>query len=300
MDFRHLQQFVMLAETLNFRRAAQKLHMAQPPLSVSIRKLETELGVQLFVRGKDGVRLTDSGVAALVEARRALFHAERFQWVARAVASGEGGVLRVGFVGSATHEILPRIVPRFRLQYPSVELVLLEVTSIRLLQMLNDERLDVGIVRVPAPSAGRIGLMTLQSETFVLALPAAHPLAKRKSVKLADLADEPFIVYSAADGPGLRTAVLHACQCCGFTPRISQEAVQVSTLHSLVESGLGVALVPAVSQRFSSAGVVYKSLSDLPASAGIGLSLAWNPQAQTPALEHFKVLAHQLFVEPES
>src|SRR5690606_26696628 len=149
MDFRHLKQFVVLAETLNFRKAAEKLHMSQPPLSVSIRKLEAELGVELFLRGKDGVKLTESGEAALADARRALFHAGQFKQAAVAASTGEGGVLRVGFVGSATHAILPDILSRFRQRYPKVQLVLREATSIRIVQELADESLGVGVVRVP-------------------------------------------------------------------------------------------------------------------------------------------------------
>ncbi|MFY0476898.1 LysR family transcriptional regulator [Achromobacter marplatensis] len=244
MDFRHLQQFLVLAETLNFHRAAEKLHMSQPPLSVSIRKLEDMVGVPLFVRGRQGVQLTEAGLAALDEARRALFHAEQFKLAARAGAAGEGGTVRIGFVGSATHGILPRILPLFRQRYPGVTVLLREATSIRIMQ---------------------------------------------------DLADEAFIMYTATEAAGLRMAAINACQLRGFTPRITQEAVQVQTLLSLVESGLGVALVPAGSRRHPGPNVVYKTLADFPADASIGISLAWNPDTERSAARNLREMASQAF-----
>ncbi|WP_370632109.1 LysR family transcriptional regulator [Pusillimonas sp. MFBS29] len=234
MDFRHLQQFVVLAETLNFRKAAEKLHMSQPPLSVSIRKLETELGVTLFVRGKDGVRLTKSGEAALDDARRALFHAGQFKRAAVAASTGEGGVLRIGFVGSATHTILPGMLSRFRQRHPAVQLVLREATSIQVMQELADETLDVGVVRVPVSTDSRIRLQALLTENFVLAMPKSHPLAQRQTLKLGDVAQEDFILYTESAATGLRMAAIHACQLAGFSPRVAQEAVQVQTVLGLV------------------------------------------------------------------
>lgn len=295
MDFRHLQQFVVLAETLNFRRAAEKLHMSQPPLSVSIRKLESELGVALFTRGKDGVKLTKSGEAALTDARRALFHAEQFNQAARAASTGEGGILRVGFVGSATHFILPKILTQYRQLYPGVQLVLREATSIRIMQELEDETLDVGVVRVPVSSHSGARLLALQTEHFVLAMPKTHPLAHLASLELKDLSEEGFILYTAPDAAGLRMAAIHACQLRGFTPRLAQEAVQVQTILSLVEAGLGVALVPSISRRFTSEQIVYKTLSDFPDSASIGISLTWNSSTETAAVRNFREVAEHIF-----
>lgn len=295
MDFRHLQQFVVLAETLNFRRAAERLHMSQPPLSVSIRKLETEVGVPLFTRDKRGVQLTESGEAALADARRALFHAAQFRQAALAASTGDGGVLRVGFVGSATHEILPKMLTRFRQRCPGVELVLKEATSIRIMQELEDETLDVGVVRVPVSFEAHTLLQGILVENLVLAVPKTHPLAGSSVLRLRDLSEEGFILYTAADAAGLRMAAIHACQLCGFTPRIAQEAVQVQTVLSLVEAGLGIALVPSVSRRFASKHIAYISLSDIPASAAVGISLAWNPFAEIPAVRNFREVAQQVF-----
>jgi len=295
MDFKHFQQFLTLAETLNFRRAAEKLHMAQPPLSVSIRKLEAEVGVTLFTRGKDGVKLTESGEAALAEARRALFHAAQFRQAARAASTGDLGTLRIGFVGSATHEVLPRILPRFHALYPRVELELREAISIRIMQGIEEEAFDIGVVRVPVAIGSNTRLATLFTETFVLAVPKSNPLAQRATIRLKDLSDEGFILYSGVDAPGLRTAAIHACQLRGFMPRVTQEAIQVQTVLSLVEAGFGVALVPSVSRRFNSRHVIYKKLADFPASASIGISLAWKPSAESAAVRNFLDVSTQAF-----
>ena len=295
MDFRHIQQFVVLAETLNFRRAAEKLHMAQPPLSVSIRKLEQELGVALFDRGKDGVKLTKSGEAALEEAQKALFHANQFKLAALAASTGVGGRLRIGFVGSATHEVLPKLIARFRRAFAGIELDLREATSIRIMDELEQEQMDVGVVRIPVASGSGIRLTTLQTETFVLAVARSHPLADEANVKLKDLAEEEFILYAGSDAPGLRMAALHASQLRGFMPKVVQEAIQVQTVLSLVEANMGVALVPSISKRFVSRSVVYKTLIDFPASASIGISLAWKESTQSLAVRNFIEVANQTF-----
>jgi len=295
MDFRHIQQFIVLAETLNFRRAAEKLHMAQPPLSVSIRKLEQELGVTLFDRGKEGVKLTKSGEAALEEAQKALFHANQFKLAAQAASTGVGGRLRIGFVGSATHEVLPKLIARFRRAFAGIELDLREATSIQIMDELEQEQMDVGVVRIPVSSGSGIRLTTLQTETFVLAVARSHPLADQSNVKLKDLAEEEFILYAGSDAPGLRMAALHACQLRGFMPKVVQEAIQVQTVLSLVEANMGVALVPSISKRFVSRSVVYKTLIDFPASASIGISLAWKESTQSQAVRNFIEVANQTF-----
>lgn len=153
MDLRSLRHFVALAETLHFRRAAERLHMAQPPLSASIRRLEERLGVQLFERTRRGTRLTPVGHAALEEARRTLFHAEQFGRVAKAAAHGEAGQLRVGFVGSATYALMPRVIPEFNARFPSVQLELRESTTTRILHLVENHEMEVGLVQRRTPAA---------------------------------------------------------------------------------------------------------------------------------------------------
>lgn len=291
MDLRRIRHFVALAETLNFRRAAERLHMAQPPLTVSIRKLEDELGARLFDRGSGGVALTPSGRALLAEARKLLFHGAQLGAIARSVLDGSGGTLRIGFVGTSTWGLLQTLVPLFRAAHPGVELVLQEATSVAILQLLEAHALDVGLVRTPLlqPTAARIA--PLQRHDFVAALPAGHALAPQGPLHLRDLADEPFVMYDAGSAAGLHAAAMAACQHAGFVPRVAQVAVQVQTLLALVESGLGVALVPALMQRYAGERLVYRALLDLPEGAATGLALAWLPDGESATAARFRALA---------
>lgn len=295
MDLRRIRHFVVLAETLNFRRAAERLHMAQPPLSVSIQKLETQLGTKLFVRTPNGVTLTPSGQAALVEARRLLFHGSQFEQIAHSASDGTGGTLQVGFVGSTTFGMLQKLVPLFRTEYPGVELILREATSTRIVQLVEDDALDVGLVRTPLLRSSNATLVPLERDQFVAALPRGNRLAGKSLLELGDLADESFIMYTRTEAAGLHSAAMIACQQAGFLPRITQEAVQVQTVLSLVESGLGVALVPSVMQRFVNDKIVYRTLADFPAAAAIGLALLYRPEMESPAAQRFRALACREF-----
>lgn len=287
MDLRRIRHFNVLAETLNFSRAAERLHIAQPALSVSIQKLETELGTRLFDRTSTGVLLTASGQAALVEARRLLYHGEQLMRSARDAAAGTGGRLRIGFVGSAIYRLIPALIPNFRSQYPGVELVLTESTSGRILAMLHEEALDIGIVRTPLLQSHSATLHTLQRDRFVVALPAAHPLAVRTTLRLADLAGEPFVMYSAAEAAGLHASAMAACESAGIVPEVTQVATQVPTVLALVESGLGVALVPEVVRGQREPQLAYRDLQGQPETSETTLALAWQGANESPAAQRF-------------
>ncbi|MGE0805924.1 MAG: LysR family transcriptional regulator [Burkholderiaceae bacterium] len=300
MDLKRIRHFVTLAETLNFRRAADQLHMTQPPLSVSIRKLEQQLDVQLFDRDASGVSLTPSGEAALVEARRLLFHGRQLEQAARRAHDGSGGMLQIGFVGSTIHGLLQRLITRYRSEQPGVELVLREGISARIVEQIEGEALDIGLLRTPLLRGTRLALMPLEHDEFVVALPRRHPLAARRELVLAELADESFVMYSPADAAGLHSAAMLACQQCGFVPRTTQQATQIQTVLALVESGLGVALVPSVMRRFVRPGFVYRPLTDLPPSAALGLALAWRPDTESAAAARFRAMAQQEFAAAET
>lgn len=299
MNLRRIQHFVVLAETLNFRRAAERLHIAQPPLSVSIRKLETELGTKLFVRSANGVTLTPSGQAVLAEARRVLFHGNQFMQAATEATEGTGGSLRLGFVGSATFGMLQKLVPLFRQACPGVELVLREATSTRIVHMVEEADLDIGLIRTPLLESPSARLVPLESDTFIAALPRDHPLAAKPDLSLGDLAGQSFIIYSRQEGAGLHSAAMLACQQAGFLPRVAQETVQIQTALSLVESGLGVALVPSVMQRFTNERIVYRTLAGPPPAAAIGMALLYRPEMACVAAQRFCELATQAKRPPD-
>lgn len=298
MDLRRIRHFVVLAETLNFRRAAERLCMAQPPLSVSIQKLEAELGTKLFARSSGGVVLTRSGEAALVEARRLLFHGNQFMQTARSADDGTGGALHIGFVGSAAGSMLQRLIPRFRADFPGVELILREATSARIVELIEEDALDIGLVRTPLLLSSTATLLPLERDYFIAALPQANRLINKSILRVADLANESFVMYTRTEAAGLHSAAMLTCQQAGFLPNITQEAVQIQTVLALVESGLGVALVPSVMERFVSSKIVYRRFTDVPAAAEIGLAILYRPDMETQAAERFRMLASQEYRVP--
>ena len=287
MNLRQLRQFVTLAETGNFHRAAELLHMAQPPLSVSVRKLEEELGSPLFERHSTGVRLTAAGQAMLAEARLALFHAERCRQVVAEACEGLGGVLRLGIIGSATYALLPKLIPSLRARYPQMELELSEGTSAEIHDGLLARRFDVGFVRYPVLHPEPFELLPMDRDDFVLAVSVNSPLAQRDAIALSDAAAEPFIMYPQDKVPNLSALALLRCQLSGFSPRVAQEAMQVQTIMSLVASGLGVGLVASVARQVVPRGVKCLALTDNPPGFHVGIALARLASGTSRVVERF-------------
>ena len=274
MNLRQLRQFVTLAETGNFHRAAEMLHMAQPPLSVSIRKLEEEMGEALFERRSTGVFLTTVGEAMLADARLTLFHAEQCGQAVMDARQGQGGLLRMGIIGSATYALLPELIPSLRERFPKIELELTEATSSEILDGLVSRRFDVGFVRYPVLHPAPFELLPMDRDDFVLAVSEHSPLAAHDAIALSDAARQPFIMYPQDKVPGLSTLALMRCQLSGFTPRVAQEAMQVQTIMSLVASGLGVGLVAGVARLVMPRGVKCLALTDNPPGFHVGIALA--------------------------
>ena len=252
MDLRQLRYFTTIAETLNFHRAAERLNMSQPPLTVAIRKLEDELGAALFERDPRGVRLTPAGLAALGPARAALGAAEQVREAARQGAQGLRGRLVVGFIGSAVG-LLPRIVSPFREAFPEVELVLEEMNSVEVVRAIRAYKADVGLVRLPLVDGAGMAVEVMERDVLVAALPPGMAAPENGTLPLSALAGEPFIIYGPVSV--LNPVIRLNCQRAGFTPKVAQEAVQVQTILSLVQAGLGVALVPARATRLAPDGV---------------------------------------------
>ena len=274
MNLRQLRQFVTLAETGNFHRAAEMLHMAQPPLSVSIRKLEEEMGEALFERRSTGVFLTTVGEAMLADARLTLFHAEQCRQAVMDARQGQGGLLRMGIIGSATYALLPELIPSLRERFPKIELELTEATSSEILDGLVSRRFNVGFVRYPVLHPAPFELLPMDRDDFVLAVSEHSPLAAHDAIALSDAARQPFIMYPQDKVPGLSTLALMRCQLSGFTPRVAQEAMQVQTIMSLVASGLGVGLVAGVARLVMPRGVKCLALTDNPPGFHVGIALA--------------------------
>jgi DNA-binding transcriptional LysR family regulator len=287
MDLRQLLYFTTLAETLNFHRAAERLNISQPPLTVAIRKLEDELGAPLFIRSARGVVLTPAGEAALPSARAALSQSEQVRQAVREDFMGERGRLTIGFVSSAIYALLPRIIPAYRRRFPRVELVLEEATSVEIARRIRLRRMDVGFVRLPLLEAAHVDTAIIEVDHLMAAVPEAHPLAHRRTLPLRMLAHEPLITFPPTSV--LHANILMACHQAGFTPHVAQEAAQVHTILSLVESGLGIGLVPSKASRQAPEGVRLLQLAD-PPHIEMGLALA--REAASPLARHFRTLAH--------
>lgn len=285
MELRHLRYFVTLAEELHFGRAARRLHVSQPPLSIQIKALEDELGVLLFERSQRRVELTSAGAVFLKDAREILARTASAADSARRAARGETGDLTVGFVTTADYNVLPRALREFRQSNPLVRLTLREATSDVQLRDLADGRMDVGFL-LPPVDDDRLDTLPLVREPLVAALPEQHPLARGKGpLALHKLAESPFILIPRHMAPGLYDDIVSFCRGAGFSPRVEQEAVQMQTIVSLVSVGLGIALIPASLRHLARTGVVYRSLKE--ASPLIETVLAWRRTDNRPTLHRF-------------
>jgi len=278
-----LRYFVVVAEELHFGRAAARLHMAQPPLSQQIQRLERELGVQLFERNRRKVELTRAGKILLLEARRAVDQADKVLEVARDVRTGRAGRVRIGFVGSALYGPLPRLLEALRGQAPDVQLSLLEMETGTQLSRLVEDELDLGFMRSPVPYP-ELAVQEISSEQLVVALPLRHPHPHGEPVRIESLADEPFVLFSAQLGRGFWDLVTRTCGAAGFAPRVVYEAEHVHTMLGMVASGLGVSLVPESVQRVRLDGLRYERVAG--EAPRLPLALAWDPRRSFPALEH--------------
>jgi DNA-binding transcriptional LysR family regulator len=273
MELRHLRYFVAVAEELSFNRAAQRLRISQPPLSNQIKQLEEELGVQLFERSSRGVRMTEAGEALLDEARRIFVQLEQTTRVVQRVGHGEVGRLTLGFVPSASNEMLPSILRTFRHRYPEVELFLREMRPDRVVQRLHDQQIDAGFLYLPLDDAS-LNVECVSREPLVLALPESHRLASKPRIALQALTEEPFILPARYSMPGLYGQVTKACHQAGFVPRAVQKDVWLmQTIVGLVAGNIGVALVPASLRNLRRRGVVYKQVYGL--SPTVELGMVW-------------------------
>lgn len=261
IELRQFKQFIAVAEELSFRRAAERLNMAQPPLTATIKRIEDEVGAVLIERTNRIERLTEAGHVFLEEARKTVNQAERAMLAAHRAGAGLSGMLRVTFVASAAREILPSILLRFREHYPAVKLELREAMTTQQLASLANNESDLGFVIPPLQDADNLTIEVIARNRLVAALPEGHLLAKADQVTLADMSEESWILFAARQGPGLHRIIHAACNKAGFSPKIGQEAPQMDTIASLVAGGMGVALVSKALASGGRKGVVFRDLT---------------------------------------
>jgi DNA-binding transcriptional LysR family regulator len=286
MELRHLKHFIAVAEELHFARAASRIHLTQPALSKQIRQLEEELGFPLFYRTKQRVELLDAGHVFLDEARRMLRQAENAVESARRTHNGQSGRLVIGFHSSATLEVLPKILRKYRRLYPDVMVELSEMLGIRGSELVLDSPLSVGLLRSPSfLNEKSFCIETILREPFVVAVPDSHPAAKQDSVRIKTLAGEPFIVHPRQPGWDYSDAVFQLLRDNGIEPQIGQEAGQMLTIASLVAGGLGIALVPASFSNLRVPGVTYRPIKGR--SRTTDLAMVWKRDTRASTLRAF-------------
>lgn len=259
MEFRHLRCFVALAEELHFGRAAARLAMTQPPLSLNIQQLEASVGARLFERNSRGVSLTAAGDAFLPKATALLEQAAQAAREARDVGQGLAGQLKIGFAGTVLYRGLPQVLRDFGAAHPKLRLALRELSSSEQLVELVHDRLDLGFVHTTRVPAG-FSQILVSSQPFMACLPATHPLAGEAVLPLARLQGEPFAIVMRAVSPDYHDRILAACADAGFEPALAFELRHWLSVVSVIAQGLGVALVPAALQQAGLPGVAFVPL----------------------------------------
>ncbi|OZI66914.1 LysR family transcriptional regulator [Bordetella genomosp. 11] len=280
MELRHLRYFVAVAEEQHMTRAALRLGIQQPPLSQQIRDLENELGVRLFDRTPRSIKLNAAGQVFLKDARRLLADAADAVARVRQAARGESGRIAVGYTSSASlHPLVPRLMRAFHAEHPDVELEFQENATRDLLEAVAGDAVDAAFVRSSSDRYPGLRAVVLAHEPMVVALPAGHPLAKRrKAIAMADLADQPWIFYRRADGPGIQDELMPACRKAGFAPRIVADVSRLLSAVTLVSAGRGITVVPRALDAIHQGSVIYREL-DAKSSFTIPLTLVFRDPA---------------------
>lgn len=288
MEFRHLRYFLVLAEELHFGRAAQRLAISQPPLSMNLQQLEASVGARLLERNSKRVQLTPAGRAFVPQARALLEQAQRAARHAKEVAEGTAGSLQVGFVGTMLYRGLPPLLQRFQAQHPGLRLTLRELSSSEQLIELAQDRLDLGFVHTTRVPPG-LSQILVSSQPFVACLPAGHALAGQggpgAALAPAQLRGEPFAMVSRAVSPDYHDRIVALCGEAGFTPDVRYELRHWLSVVSLVAQGLGVALVPQSLARSGLPGAVFMPL-DAPTGSYDTYCL-WRSARDSAALAQF-------------
>ena len=292
MELRHLRYFRAVATELHFGRAAEKLHISQPPLTKQIQDLEAELGFDLFNRTKRSVVLTPAGQAFLNEVNQILQQLDRAIDIGSKTSRGELGQISIGFVGSATYNILPVMLQQFRDRYPDVRIELHELTTDRQLIWLREGRIDIGLIRPPIIERDFNSQVIFQ-ESIVVALPTNHYLAAQESIDLAALATEPFILFPRYLAPGLYDPIIAICQSAGFSPQVVQECIQMQTIVSLVSANMGVSILPASIREAQRQGVVYRPIrsSTLSVDKLATIAIVWRRNDDSPTMHRLLEIA---------
>ncbi len=285
MELRHLRYFVAVADELSVRRAAQRLHISQPPLSRQIHDLEDEIGTKLFFRNKQRLALTPAGECFRKEAKHILSQVQRATQLAQAASRGEAGQLGLGILPPIGGLFLPGAIRAFRERFPVVDLTILDLVPQEQITALMDRRIDLGFVPLPVVNLiPDIEFEAVRDVDMVVALPPGHRLARQQRIPLGKLSREPFVLLSRSTAALLHDWVLSLCREAGFEAQVVKLAGGPTSILELVASGFGVSLLPSLFQRFPS-DVIFRPLP--PGTPKLQLALAWRRDNDSPLLKAF-------------
>lgn len=297
MELRHFRYFVVLAEELHFRRAAERLNIAQPPLSQQIKDLEEEIGAPLFFRTKKKVTLTDSGKAFLPRAKQILRQVDKACEEVREIYLGQKGQIVIGFAGGTTYDLL-RFQKTFQEAYPDVEVMLRRLGTADQVEALHQEKIDIGFLYPPIES-DQLTLFSLPQQGVIAAVPENHPLATITGpVDTKELKKESFIITPQKAGTSYRNVLFNLFYRAGFVPKVTMEAYEIETALSFVASEMGITLVPSSYQRRKMQGVVYKEL--LEQTSTFETAMVWRSNEDSSAALAFIETVRQSLNQSEN
>ncbi|MGN6701406.1 MAG: LysR substrate-binding domain-containing protein [Burkholderiaceae bacterium] len=294
MELRHLRYFVAVAEELSFTRAAERLHIGQPPLSQQIQALESEIGAVLLDRTRRWVRLTDAGKLFLEDARRILALSASAAKTANRAHVGELGQLKIGFTRSTPYTpTFPKIINAYRRQFPNVTLVLQELATMRQLSAIHSEALDIGFIRTPEwETPAGLRFSTLSEHPLSVVVPTHHGLARKRRVRIEDVREEEFVMFPRDEGTTLTPQIYRLCADAGFAPKVTMEAREAATVIGLVAAGCGITILPDLFSCMGIKGAVFK-LIDSPTAISEYLLASREKEASPVALAFLRVAAEE-------
>lgn len=281
MELRHLSYFQAVAEELNYRKAAERLFISQPGLSRQIKQLEEELGVQLFERDKKHVELTAAGAFLKGEVDFVLNHLESTKQQLLEIAAGREGELRIGFLGSASNQVLPDLLKKLNSKLPKITTSLEELSNQIQVEMIQKDKLDLGFVRL-ASVPEDLEMKSVFRDTFSLVVPSDHPIQAKSFKSVGQFAAESFVLFSSDYSNYYYEQILGICRDAGFMPKIKHKSVHALTIFRLVENGLGVAIVPTSLQKGYDLKVRFMEIPGI--SKFTELSVIWKPENRNPVL----------------
>jgi DNA-binding transcriptional LysR family regulator len=285
MEIRQIKSFLSVAETLHYGKSARLLNLSQPALSLQIKALEEELGVKLLDRNRQGTAITTAGKIFSENASKALAELDIASRKAQWTAAGKLGLIRIGFISTAGQEIVPTLIRRFRKLYPEVEFSLRNILTSDQPELIQSGILDVGFLRLPIQRMKGIEVTPIHREPFVVIVPSNHRFASSRGVRLRELRGEKFVMYERAFAPGFHDLLIGILSRADIVPDVSQTASEMSTILSLVDSGMGIAVVPASAARQRIAKVACCPVTDKIPSSEIGMITT--ARVDLPAVERF-------------